>query len=742
MKPTESRALRNLTVLFAVLLMTGSALAEKGIFTKRYVFFPRGWKTQKAKEENVLLLERAAAAGYNGIIFGNAGFSKMHTYSKTDAFITDFAEFRALAKRLNLTLCPNYAYQTIPTHHSLTGAEAFPVRGTPYVAGKDGEAVVEADPTLAIKNPGFEGTVGELPADWRPAGLAKGHQVFVDNEARSGSGSVCFQNLVADQSGCGIKQSMTVKPFRAYELKIWIKTEGFVNAQPSSPRYRSNPASLAQVAVYGNDWMHWVCYHNSGRMWPNQPNLKATQGWKEFRMNFNSMSNSSISLRVQPVGYHCAPTGKIWFDDITISEVGLVETVLRSTTPVIVKSASDPSISYVKGKDFTVVAETNYDNHGRLIIPEGSSIKAGDRLTVDWSILGDQEGSFASGAWCDNQAFQYLIDDNLLLHQMTGGMGAYHIAIGEWRDAGWDPVCMDLYGNAGGYMAGATLGLEAVCRLFNPKMDIYIKNDMYDPYHNAKTGGRQYFMCNGSLFGSWNGITDSAVVMNWRGSTGEVGVPTNMQVKSFLFWGGLDPEFKIKPKRQIIRFNCQSGVLHGVDKGLANIAAAEALGMTGMVGCVYNTWDGRYPAYAKMEEMAQLCKDDGRWATNPCPLDKGCDYEINLDPSTLKPPPLGVKKESFASGQQSLRLRAFANSGKGVTVVYRVPARQEVSISLVNILGQKIGKVVNRKHDSAGKHHVWLDASSVPSGIYFLQVTSRSGDRGAAQKMTRRIPLI
>lgn len=741
MNVCTNKMLRNLAVLSLAFVMTGTALAEKGIFTKRYVFFLRGWSTNQAAEENTQIMERAAKAGYNGLIFGNYGLSVMHKKPKTDPFLTRFAEFRAQAKKNGLTLCPNYAYQTMLPHHSITASEAFPVRGTPFVVEKDGRAVVETDANLDIANGSFEEIDGLLPSGWKIAGLAPGTQMMVDTCGRTGKRSVRFQDLPPQQANCGIKQTIAVKPLRAYEIRVWIKTKDFVNRDPSSPRFHPNPATVAQVAVYGNTWKHWVNMLNGGQMWPKQGNVRPTQGWKEYRMVFGSVSNSSISIRIQPVGYHCAPKGNIWFDDISIREVGLVETMMRSTTPVIVKDAVSGTV-YQEGVDYLLDAKTDYMAVGKLSIPAGSVIKAGQRLLVDWSILADQINRFPSGAWCNKQAFQYLIEDNLLLHELTGGLGAYHIATGEWRDAGWDPTCMDLYGTAGNYMAGATLGLEATCRLFNPKMDVYIKNDMYDPYQNANLDRRQYYLCNGPIYGSWNGISDSAIVMNWRPSAGAVGSSENLQVKSFLFWAGLDPEVKITPKRQIVRFNCQSGNLHGVDKGLANIAAAEALGMTGMVGCVYNTWDGRYPAFEAMEELAQLCTDHGRWGTNPCPLDNGCDAVITLDSAKLVPPPLGIENV-HASGHapKPLGVNVHLASSNTIFVDYSLGDVQNLDVCLYNIHGQEIRRWWSGREALAGSHKARFDATGIPAGIYFLQLAATGKQGGVTESIAAKVSL-
>jgi hypothetical protein len=49
-------------------------------------------------------------------------------------------------------------------------------------------------------------------------------------------------------------------------------------------------------------------------------------------------------------------------------------------------------------------------------------------------------------------------------------------------------------------------------RAANPKAEIYVWSDMFDPYHNAHD---HYYLVNGTWAGSWEGLTKDTVIVNW-----------------------------------------------------------------------------------------------------------------------------------------------------------------------------------------------------------------------------------
>ncbi len=59
------------------------------------------------------------------------------------------------------------------------------------------------------------------------------------------------------------------------------------------------------------------------------------------------------------------------------------------------------------------------------------------------------------------------------------------------------------------------------------------------------------------------------------------------------------------------------------------------------------------------------------------------------------------------------------------TIVYSVPQRSHVSLTVFNILGQKVAELINGEV-AAGPHSVWFDASRLSSGVYFYRLQAGS----------------
>ncbi|MCP4705881.1 MAG: T9SS type A sorting domain-containing protein [candidate division Zixibacteria bacterium] len=104
--------------------------------------------------------------------------------------------------------------------------------------------------------------------------------------------------------------------------------------------------------------------------------------------------------------------------------------------------------------------------------------------------------------------------------------------------------------------------------------------------------------------------------------------------------------------------------------------------------------------------------------------DASTDVEDNITDTNLP--------ESYSLSQN------YPNPFNPTTVIsYSIPKRSDVSISIINLLGQKIKTIVN-ENQTAGKHTVNWDGTdqsgkAVASGIYFYQINA--GDYTASKKM-------
>jgi hypothetical protein len=89
---------------------------------------------------------------------------------------------------------------------------------------------------------------------------------------------------------------------------------------------------------------------------------------------------------------------------------------------------------------------------------------------------------------------------------------SYFMSFDEIRILNWDESCRSKNLDAGGLLASAAKELTAFLKELNPGGGIYVWNDMFDPFHNARD---RYCLVRGNLAGSWEGLDPDVVIANW-----------------------------------------------------------------------------------------------------------------------------------------------------------------------------------------------------------------------------------
>ena len=538
------------------------ALAAHSPFRQRYVLFFANLNKTADRDKLRGVMRRAAAVGYNGIVLGDNGGQYLHLAAQPPAYFDNFAQIRQQAAALGLALIPYSFNPTQVTYVDPTLAEAVPVRGTEFAVG--GGVATVADTPQLLKNPGFEDGAGNEPTGW--AVDKPGIVSFRDTDIkRSGQASLRVQDPSVNNPPFGHArhyQKVAVTPFRAYELSVWMKTDGF------------NRTDTISLYVAGNDGQQPELYANRDADMGSR--VAPTQDWKRYTAVFNSLTNTSIEVYAGAWADKDAH-GKLWFDDMDLHEVGLVDTVRRPSLPVTVTSP-DGTKTYREGADYRV-------GDGRLTLPPGSAIPAGSRLKVSWYQAATMvQDTPPASAW---QPQYFAIEDDISrrLDVLFGHPPAFMMTYDEWRAANWDPAGPGV--TAGRYVAQTTRKSIQLLRRINPRYELYVWSDMYDPNENAQD---KYYVVNGSLQNSWAGLTPDTVVMTWDGGA-----------KALQFFSKLG-------LRQVIGGYYDS--LDNVREWLDEADQVEAQGARGIDGFLYTTWDGDY---TDLEAVAALIQSRGRW---------------------------------------------------------------------------------------------------------------------------------
>ncbi len=369
--------------------------------------------------------------------------------------------------------------------------------------------------------------------------------------AASGKQSLRMQET---SENCRVQQKVKVRPYSCYRLSAKVKTKGF----------RAGDFKLLVLGEKGRP----LTFH--------QGHPKPEQDWAEMEVVFNSLEAGEVGVYVGAWG---GLKGTVWIDDLRLEELALVNVLRREACPLTVTS-EDGKTAYEEGKDFEPVkdpklgtdpyaGEFRFDHPGPAVTPTPNSrIRNGDKLLVSWYHPVIIQGEQVCCGLTDPKVFELLSDQakrvNDLLRPRT-----WFMSHDEIRAAGWDAAEVKSGKTPGQQLAENVRRCVGLIRGLDPKARVVVWSDMFDPFHNAVDN---YYLVNGSLKGSWEGLPKDVVIANWNGAK---------SAESLKFFAG-------RGHRQVI-----AGYYDG-DIGNFRRWDAAAKGVPGVSGFMYTTWQARY----------------------------------------------------------------------------------------------------------------------------------------------------
>ena len=430
-------------------------------------------------DKNVDALEtiwrRASAAGYSHVLLHDSKFSRL---GEMDArYFKNVERVKKLAAELKLEIVPGifsvgYSNDLLSQDPNLI--EALPVKGVPLVV-QDGVARVadSGAPTL----PG--GDFSDLKKwSW------KDDNVVADHGAAR----------VTDPNGANarIVQKLKVQPFRQYHVSVRVKTQDF----------KGTPEVKALAPKGGQ--LNW---ENLG--------VKPTQDWTVHHAVFNSQDNTEVSLFL---GVWGGKTGSLWWDDAKIEEVAFLNLVRRSGAPFALTTADGKPL--VEGREFEPLKDPlmgqkpwrgEYDTYHeppllRTKLPDGTRLLAS---YFHGATVYEHQAMICPS---EPRTYELLRDQAVRVHKTWGAKG-YMMSHDEIRVLNWCDACQSRHLTPGRILADNVKRCAAILREINPGGRIHVWSDMFDPNHNAVKG--PYYLVNGSLEGSWEGLDKDVIVVPW-----------------------------------------------------------------------------------------------------------------------------------------------------------------------------------------------------------------------------------
>jgi len=544
----------------------------------RWVYCSANLQVDKSADDLIALIERASRAGYTGIVLADYKFQVLDHV--IDRYFHNVERVRAAATRARVELIPavfSIGYSNGHLAHDPNLAEGLPVVDQPYRV-KNGVAMLDSQPLVQLKNGGLEETKGD-----KFAGFSfqddPGFATFADSAVYHKGHVAC--RLEPDASAqkrtspnVRLSQSVKLRPHTAYRLSCWVKAKDLAPA-----------GSFRLLALGAGTGGRPLTFHEGG--------LESSQDWKYVEVVFNSLDQREATIYV---GFWGEGKGTFWVDDLALEELALVNVLRRPGCPLSVKSA-DGNKTFEEGRDFEPVADPKlgrvpyegefaFDHAGATIrVAPSSRIKNGESLRVSWYHPVITHGFQVMCCLSEPKLETILRDQagriNELFHPKT-----FFMSHDEIRVANWCQACQNRKLTPGQLLAENARQCTSILKTVNPQARIVVWSDMFDPHHNAVDN---YYLVNGSLKGSWEGLAPAVIIANWNGGKAR---------ESLGF-------FANRGHRQVI-----AGYYDGDDLTNFQQWDSAARSVKGVNGFMYTTWQAKYGLLEQYGKAVRAARRD------------------------------------------------------------------------------------------------------------------------------------
>lgn len=346
---------------------------------------------------------------------------------------------------------------------------------------------------------------------------------------------------------------LPVEPWRQYRVRFKVKTAGF--------------RGLAQIEVSdGKD------SRLDERLTP-----APDQDWTPMEFVFPSKASTAVRVTIGAFGGHA---GELLVGECSVEETAFAGLVRRAGAPMRVYAADDPEKSFQESRDWVL-------NGGALTLPDGSALRAGEEVAVDFYAVTPRANNDLGICLTDEDAQRWMTANARKAAELCGRGSGLLLGHDEMREMNSCASCRAKHMTAGELLAWSFARTAGTLAGEGP---LYVWSDMFDPYHNAR---RRFAYVEGDLVGSWRSLARDVTVVNW-----------NLEhLRASLGWfAGDDPRQPV-PHRQII-----AGYYDPADRDGARAARSElraAMGIPGVVGMMYTTW---LDDYSQLEAFAAAAR--------------------------------------------------------------------------------------------------------------------------------------
>lgn len=510
------------------------------------------------------ILRRAAKVGFNGVVLADY---KLNILDRVpDHYFRNAERFKAICKELNLEIIPtvmSFGYSDGILAHDPNLVEGLPVKNTPFIVRGDTAVPVGNGQNLV---PGdFEQRKGDQFSGWRFQD-EPGGGTFADTAIKhGGKSSLRIENPAGKSGNRRVSKQMEVRPWTQFHASVWIKTENF-----------ESTGTTRMFAM--NSTGRVLSHSNLG--------VQRTQDWTQHHIVFNNLDDDDIQFYV---GVWECQGGKLWMDDLRLVEEPFVNLVRRPSCPLVVTDESGKTI-YREGRDYAELHDPQlgmvpyagsfdvYHEPPAIKLPKGSTIRDGQKLQVSYYHAITIYDNQVPCSLTEPKVFE-IVEDQVKRVKQLFEPKTYFLSHDEIRVANWSQPEQQAGKPAGAVLAENVRHCVKIIRKISPEAKLCVWSDMFDPNHNAV---KQFYLVNGDLSGSWEGLPKDMLIVNWNS-----GKPD----KSLAFFAG-------RGHSQVL-----AGYYDGQPDAIRTWLAAGK-GLQGVNGAMYTTWQSNFSDLEKFAQAA------------------------------------------------------------------------------------------------------------------------------------------
>jgi len=313
--------------------------------------------------------------------------------------------------------------------------------------------------------------------------------------------------------------------------------------------------------------------------------VKRDQEWRQPHAIFNSLGDDEIRFYL---GVWDAGQGKLWLDDVQVVEEPLVNLVRRPGCPLMVSDKAGKT--YEEGKDFAELRDEKlgvtpwpgnfeiYHAPPQLKLLPGSRIKEGTELLASYYHAVTIYDNQVPCSLTEPKVFE-VVEDQVERVEKLFQPKTYFLSHDEIRVANWSGPERKAGEAAGKVLAKNVEKCVQIIRKHNPQAHLCVWSDMFDPHHNAVDN---FYLVNGDLAGSWEGLPKDMLIINWNSGNAE---------KSLPFFAG-------RGHRQVL-----AGYYDAPPEGIVRWLKAGK-GVEGLDGAMYTTWQSNFDDLERFADLA------------------------------------------------------------------------------------------------------------------------------------------